>query len=229
MTAKVLLVEDDAALARGLAFNLEADGHQVEHAADCASARASLASFDPALVVLDLNLPDGDGLDLLRELRAAGDQRAVLCLSARGQEMDQVMGLGLGADDYVTKPFALALLRARIDALLRRAGGGASLEVLSYGEVRLDLAGRRVHHTDREEELTPLEAEVLAYLAARVGQVVERAALLKDIWGVRQAGTTRTLDNHMARLRKKIELDPSDPRIVVTVTGAGYRMAAPGA
>ena len=220
---KVLVVEDDEALAKGLAFNLEADGYAVRHAPTCAAARAALAEDDPALVVLDLNLPDGDGLDLLRELRAAGDARPVLCLTARGQETDQVMGLGLGADDYVTKPFALAVLRARVEALLRRAGGPQA-GPLVFGEVTLDLAGRRVRHPDREEELTPLEAEILTYLVERPGVVVERADMLRDIWGVRQAGTTRTLDNHMARLRKKVEPDPAHPVVVLTVTGVGYRL-----
>jgi DNA-binding response OmpR family regulator len=226
MSARLLVVEDDGALARGLAFNLEADGHEVRQAGTCAAAREALASFDPQLVLLDLGLPDGDGLDLLRELRGAGDQRAVLCLTARGQETDQVMGLGLGADDYVTKPFALAVLRARIEVLLRRVGvGEQGLARLVFGEVEVDLVGRRVLHPDREEELTPLEAEILGYLAERSGQVVERAAMLRDIWGVRSAGTTRTLDNHMARLRKKVEPDPANPRIVLTVTGTGYRLA----
>ncbi len=225
MTARLLVIEDDGALARGLAFNLEADGHEVRHAGSCGEARSELSTFDPHLVLLDLGLPDGDGLDLLRELREAGDRRAVLCLTARGQETDQVMGLGLGADDYVTKPFALAVLRARIDALLRRVGPAKSAATrLSFGEVEVDLAARRVIHPDREEELTPLEAEILAYLAERAGQAVERADMLRDIWGVRRAGTTRTLDNHMARLRRKVEPDPAHPRIVVTVTGTGYRL-----
>ena len=226
MSARLLVVEDDAALARGLAFNLGEDGYEVRVAENCAAAREGLANFDPHLVLLDLGLPDGDGLDLLRELRDAGDRRAVLCLTARGQETDQVMGLGLGADDYVTKPFALAVLRARVAALLRRAGHGvpSGEDELVFGEVRVDLAGQRVIHPDREEELTPLEAQILIYLRDRAGQAVERADMLRDIWGVRHAGTTRTLDNHMARLRRKLEPDPSQPRIVVTVTGTGYRL-----
>ena len=228
MSARLLVVEDDAALARGLAFNLREDGYEVCVAQSCSAAREGLAEFDPHLVLLDLGLPDGDGLDLLRELRDAGDRRAVLCLTARGQETDQVMGLGLGADDYVTKPFALAVLRARVAALLRRAGQGlaSKQDELVFGEVRVDLAGHRVLHPDREEELTPLEVQILTYLHDRAGQAVERADMLRDIWGVRHAGTTRTLDNHMARLRRKLEPDPSRPRIVVTVTGTGYRLEA---
>ena len=228
---RILVVEDDEALARGLCFNLAQDGYEVRAAASGEAGFEDLVEFDPHLVLLDLNLPDVDGLDVLRRMRAAHDERAVLCLTARGQETDVVMGLGLGADDYVTKPFALAELRARIGALLRRVASrpAAPSDTASpparFGNVRVDLAAHRVLHPDREEELTPIETEVFAYLLARRGQAVERAVLLRELWGIQRPGATRTLDNHILRLRKKLEADPTHPTILQTVHGAGYRLA----
>ncbi len=135
------------------------------------------------------------------------------------------MGLGSGADDYVTKPFGLAELFARIAALLRRSGPAAS-EVVRLGDAEVDLAGRRVRRDGREEDLTPVETDLLRYLLARRGQAVEREQILRDLWGVASRHETRTLDNHVARLRKKIEADPAAPRVLVTVHGAGYRIEA---
>ena len=223
MSARILVVEDDAALARGLVFNLEREGYEVVHAPDGTSARAVLARGGIALVLLDLSLPDGDGLDVLRDLRARDRALPVLCLTARGQETDVVMGLQCGADDYVRKPFALAELLARVAARLRLAASAPERRLI-LGPVVVDLGSRRVERPDGVEELTPIEAEILAYLAARRGQAVERAHLLKDLWGVDRTQTTRTLDNHVARLRRKVELDPARPRAIVTVHGTGYRL-----
>ncbi|HET6164823.1 MAG TPA: response regulator transcription factor [Planctomycetota bacterium] len=258
--AHVLIVEDDADLARGLAFNLEHEGHRVSVARDAAAARralsggaapaapaASRASPSPTsssspveLVVLDLQLPDDDGLALLRSWRGGGCAVPVICLTARSQETDVVTGLQLGADDYVTKPFSLAQLLARIEAVLRRArsaavapgtaasssASSASTEnssVVELGSVRVDLAAHVVHRPDGDQELTPIEADLLRYLLARRGRVLDRAELLKSMWGVERRHETRTLDNHVARLRKKIELDPARPRFLTTVHGVGYR------
>ncbi len=225
MKARLLLVEDDAALARGLSYNLEREGYAVLQAADGAAARAALAAGGLDLVLLDLGLPDADGLELLRELRARDAALPVLCLTARGQETDVVMGLQSGADDYVTKPFGLAELLARVAARLRaRRGPAGAGRRRVLGGVTVDLAARKVLRPDGEEELTTLEAELLAYLLQRRGQAVERAQLLRDLWGVQRPGSTRTLDNHVARLRRKLELDPSRPRVLVTVHGTGYRL-----
>jgi DNA-binding response OmpR family regulator len=225
--ARILLVEDDADLARGLSFNLRHEGYDVTVAGTVKDGRRAAGKGDVDLVLLDLALPDGDGLEILKGLRGAGSRVPVLCLTARGQETDVVMGLGTGADDYVTKPFGLAELFARIAALLRRAGPAAA-ETLRLGEAEVDLAARRVRRAGKEEDLTPVETDLLRYLLARRGQAVERERILQDLWGVASRHETRTLDNHVARLRKKLEADPARPRLLVTVHGAGYRLEAEG-
>jgi DNA-binding response OmpR family regulator len=221
--ARILLVEDDADLAKGLAFNLRHEGYEVLVAGTVKDGRRAAQRDGVDLVVLDLMLPDGDGLEILRALRGAGSRVPVLCLTARGQETDKVMGLGSGADDYVTKPFGLAELFARIAALLRRAGPAAA-ETVRLGAAVVDLAGHRVARGDREEDLTPVETDLLRYLLARRGQAVERDQILRDLWGVASKHDTRTLDNHVARLRRKLEDDPASPRVIVTVHGTGYRL-----
>lgn len=227
MMGRILVVEDDADLARGLCFNLEAEGHQVEVASDGQSGLDRIRAGELDLVLLDLTLPDLDGLDILRAMREEGISTEVICLTARSQETDVVMGLGLGADDYVSKPFGVAELLARIQARLRRLGGHGHLE-LQLGPVRVDLQGRLAHHPDRIEELTPIEVEILRYLAGRPGAAVERRQLLRDLWGLERRHATRTLDNHVARLRRKVEVDPARPAHLVTVHGIGYRLELPG-
>jgi DNA-binding response OmpR family regulator len=225
--ARILLVEDDADLARGLSFNLRHEGYDVAVAGTVKDGRRAAGKGDVDLVILDLALPDGDGLEILKSLRGAGSRVPVLCLTARGQETDVVMGLGTGADDYVTKPFGLAELFARIAALLRRAGPAGG-EVLRLGAAEVDLAARRVRRDGKEEDLTPVETDLLRYFLARRGQAVERERILQDLWGVVSRHETRTLDNHVARLRKKLEADPAKPRLLVTVHGAGYRLEPEG-
>lgn len=223
MRARILLVEDDADLARGLAFNLRHEGYEVDVAGTVKEGRRLALRAETDLLVLDLALPDGDGLEILKSLRSAGSRVPVLCLTARGQETDVVMGLGTGADDYVKKPFGLAELFARVAALLRRAGPAAA-EVLRLGGAEVDLAARRVRRGGKEEDLTPVETDLLRYLLARRGQAVEREQILRDLWGVDGRHETRTLDNHVARLRKKLEEDPARPAVLVTVHGSGYRL-----
>ena len=243
MKARLLVVEDDADLARGLTFNLEREGYEVELAKDAGAARRATAAETAAprrfdLVVLDLTLPDGDGLELLKLWRKDDSSPPVICLTARSQETDVVAGLKLGADDYVTKPFGLAALLARVEAVLRRTRrttgrnqANEGHDIVELGPVRVDLASHRVARSDRAdlaaEELTPIEVELLRYLLARRGRVLDRAQMLKDLWGVESRHATRTLDNHVARLRKKIELDPANPRFLVTAHGVGYRFDAP--
>lgn len=226
MTRTILVVEDDADLARGVCFNLELEGYAVECAGSARAARGRLSdrSASPIdLVLLDLGLPDQDGLELLRELRAARVTVPIVCLTARAQESDVVMGLALGADDYVKKPFGVAELAARVDAVLRRAAPAGDARV-AFGEAVVDLGARVVTRGGAVEELTPIEIDVLRYLLARRGTAVDRQQLLRDLWGLDPRHSTRTLDNHVARLRKKIEVDPAAPRFVVTVHGVGYRL-----
>lgn len=237
--ARLLLLEDDVDLRRGVRFNLEHDGYLVVGVGSVAEARAQIASQSFDLLIFDLNLPDGDGLDLLRERRSASDHTPIVCLTARGQESDAVMGFGLGADDYVRKPFGVAELLARVAAVLRRAGHGVSdrapdgagdhasdrAAVLHLGDARVDLDAHRVQIAGREEEITPMEKELLLYLHARRGRAVDRQDLLRDLWGQKYRNATRTLDNHVARLRRKIEVDPAHPKVLCTVHGVGYRLS----
>lgn len=227
MKARVLLVEDDEDLARGVVFNLEQDGYSVEHRDTLAGARAHLEEDYPDLLLLDLNLPDGDGLELLKELREEAHKLPVICLTARAQEADLVMGFGLGADDYLKKPFGVAELLARLEAILRRAGT-TERKVLNLAGTVVDLDARTVRCGEREDELTPIEVDLLVYLLERKGRAVDRAELLKELWGLHSHHSTRTLDNHVARLRRKIEDNPADPKLLVTVHGVGYRLDPPG-
>ena len=226
MKARLLVIEDDEALARGLVFNLEREGYEVQHVGDGAGARAAFEAGGHDLVLMDLNLPDADGLQLLDELKRRDAAPPVICLTARGQETDVVTGLQSGADDYVTKPFGLAELLARVEVRLRGAGSSDKSATLTLGACVVDLEARTVTRDGATEELTPIEAQLLVYLVERRGRAVERADLLRDVWGVRTAGSTRTLDNHMARLRRKLEADPAAPRFLATVHGVGYRLEA---
>ncbi len=224
MKARILVVEDDADLARGLEFNLLKEGYAITVAGDGRRAAAEIRAGRHDLVLLDLLLPEKDGLEVLRDARREGSRVPVICLTARGTETDKVMGLSLGADDYVTKPFGLSELLARIEAVLRRAAPAGAGERVRLGETVVDLAARRVLRGGGDEELTPVETDLLRYLLARRGEAVERERMLRDLWGVDSRHDTRTLDNHVARLRRKIETDPANPRFLVTVHGVGYRL-----
>ena len=229
--ARLLLVEDDHDLARGVCFNLEQEGHAVTTAKDARTAHELLGSEAFDLVLLDLNLPDGDGLEILTALRTSGGQLPVICLTARGQETDVVMGLSLGADDYVKKPVGVAELLARVDAVLRRSVVSDTNCLRLFG-VEVDLDARRVIHADRPdrvEELTPIELDLLKFLNEHRGQAVDRHRLLRELWGLGPRHSTRTLDNHVARLRRKLEPDPNRPRLLITVHGIGYRLERDGA
>ncbi len=223
MTRRALVVEDEADLALGLRLNLQAEGFDVETAGDGELALRRLRESRFDVVLLDLRLPGIDGIDVLRELRGAGDRTPVICLTARAEERDRVLGLDLGADDYVTKPFSLAELLARVRAVLRREGSGAG-GTLDLGDVRVLLDDRAVVVDGRRVELTGTEAGILRYLGQRLGRVVDRVDLLRDLWGVVDSASTRTLDNHVARIRKKIERDAARPAHLLTVHGAGYRL-----
>jgi DNA-binding response OmpR family regulator len=218
VTTKILVVEDEPVIAEAVAARLRADGHTVLVCGDGLQAVALCRRERPDLVVLDLMLPGLDGYEVCRQVQAERPV-PVLVLTARGEETDVVVGLRLGADDYVTKPFSPRELSARVEALLRRASRRPVDDTpLRVGEVELDPVTRRVHRAGAEVHLTPTEFDLLARLAQRPGAVLSRELLLADVWGWRDAGsTTRTVDSHVAALRRKLGDD-----VVRTVVGVGY-------
>jgi DNA-binding response OmpR family regulator len=226
---RVLVVEDNANLAFGLTRSLESEGYEVEAAEDGVRGLEMARTTSPDLVVLDLMLPGMDGYTILKKLRAEGKDVPVLILTARGEEADKVFGFRLGADDYVTKPFSLSELLARVQAILRRAKGGDKRDgeaVEEFGDVSINTLARSVKKKETEIALTPKEFDLLLALVRRRGAVASRLELLKEVWGHQAEVMTRTVDIHIAELRRKLEDDPSTPRHILTVWKAGYRLQA---
>jgi DNA-binding response OmpR family regulator len=225
---RILVVEDNPDLAYGLRNNLEIEGYEVRLAGDGPEGLEAARSWRPGLVILDLMLPGADGLRVLHELRREGRSMPVLILTARGEEADKVRGLRLGADDYVTKPFGLLELLARVEALLRRGGtetaGEPEPEVERFGEVEVRPAERAVRLRGEPVALAPKELDLLLALLRRRGAVASRLELLEEVWGYSAAAVTRTVDSHVAALRKKLEADPARPRHLLTARKAGYRL-----
>ena len=221
MGTRLLIVEDDRGIATLLHHNLTIDGFEVRLAATAHDALRECQDFAPDLVLLDIQLPDGNGFELCRVLRQGG-RRPVIFVSARGQRSDKVRGLDLGADDYVTKPFDIEELVARIHAVLRRTR--PSLEQISLGEITVDFVESRASRGSSDIPLTRRELDLLRYLAERSGAPVRRDELLAEIWGVHDGSTTRAVDFAVARLRKKIERDPHAPRYLKTAHGDGYSL-----
>lgn len=228
MGSKILVVEDEPALLEALRYNFSREGYQVVTARDGAEALERARQERPDAIVLDLMLPKLDGLEVCRILRR--DMTVpILMLTARGEEVDRVVGLELGADDYVTKPFSLRELLARVRAMLRRAGMPASLQqegVIRVGALEIDPARRQASLEGVPLALKPLEFDLLAFLARNQGLVFTRERLLQKVWGYDYAGGSRTVDVHMHYLRQKIETDPQDPQRLLTVRGVGYRLVA---
>jgi DNA-binding response OmpR family regulator len=229
MTDSILIVEDDEAIATGLSLNLRLAGRAAVVARDGDEALREAREHDFALILLDINLPRKNGLEVLQALRAEDNLVPVIVVSAREGEFDKVNALRLGADDYVTKPFALAELMARIDAVLRRAQPVASQpvptavgSVLAFEDVTVDLAQRVVRRGKVEVKLTHLEFELLSFFVRHPSQVFSRNHLFKLVWG-QQAGSVRTVDNFVGQLRKHFEADPEQPHHFITVRGSGYR------
>jgi len=224
-TARVLLVEDNEDLAFGLRNNLEIEGYEVQVASDGRRGLELALSWHPELLILDLMLPELDGFRVLRELRRAGSELPVLVLTARGEEADKVRGLKLGADDFVTKPFGLLELLARVEALLRRAGRGkAKAAVERFGEVEVRAAERSVRKAGQPVELAPKELDLLLALLRHGGAVRSRLELMREVWGYSSAVVSRTVDTHIGMLRRKLEDDPAKPRHILTARKAGYRL-----
>jgi DNA-binding response OmpR family regulator len=234
MSIRVLIAEDDANLRQGLIDLLEGEGYQ---ALPCADGREALDCFRreaPDLVLLDVMMPELSGYDVCREIRKNDGRTPIIMLTAKGEEIDKVVGLELGADDYITKPFGLHELRARIAAVLRRvrnhrAEPAATLpERFPIGQALVDRNTYQVTVGDRTYSLTSREMKLLEIFHARPNQVLSRNDLLNAAWGIDYFGTTRTLDQHIAQLRKKIEPDPSSPQFLITVHGVGYRFLSAG-
>lgn len=224
MTKRVLVVEDNADLAYGLRNNLEIEGYTVEIAGDGAAGLLRAQESIPDLIVLDLMLPQLDGFRVLRELRSSNLMMPVLILTARGEESDKVRGLKLGADDYVTKPFGLLELLARVEALLRRKAASPSREVVRFGAIEIDRGARMVTRGGQVVELAPKEFELLIALFDRNGAAVSRLELMRQVWGYSDAVITRTIDTHIAELRRKLEQDAANPQHILTVRKVGYRL-----
>lgn len=223
----ILVVEDDAAILRGLADNLRFESYTVLTAADGESGYRLILEKKPDLVILDLMLPKLSGYEICRKVRAAGIQTPILMLTARGEEADRILGLDLGADDYVVKPFSIRELMARVRAILRRANPARALpERLEFDDVVVDFLAYAAHKGGKPLEMTRKEFQVLRLLASRAGEVVTRDELLNEVWGYENYPTTRTVDNHLAGLRAKLERDPADPQHLRTVHGVGYKFQA---
>jgi DNA-binding response OmpR family regulator len=226
--SRILVVEDNADLAAGIEYNLALEGYEVSIAADGRSAIRAAADWDPDLVLLDLMLPGVDGYKVLQEIRSSGSRVPVVILTARGEEADKVRGFRLDADQYVTKPFGILELLERIAALLRRSardGAASAPSTLAFGDVSVDLGSRTVLRGGRPVQLTPKAYELLLALVRRGGMVASRAELLKEVWGYGAFIMTRTVDSHVAELRRKVD-DPNNPRHIITVWKVGYRFEA---
>jgi two-component system, OmpR family, alkaline phosphatase synthesis response regulator PhoP len=226
--ARILLVEDNPDLAFGLRNNLEIEGYEIEMATDGQAALDHARALTLDLIILDLTLPVIDGYRVLRTIRGEGNTVPVLILSARGEEADKVLGFRLGADDYVTKPFSLLELLARVEAMLRRRGApdpaNDETHLIRFGDVLVDRAAQRATRRGADVHLTHRELALLLALADRNGAVVGRMELLQEVWGHRAAVLSRTVDTHVMELRRKLEEDPANPRHIITVWKTGYRL-----
>ena len=220
--ARILVVEDEPAIASALEDDLRLEGYEVEvvRDGDAVNQCTREQSFD--LIILDVMLPRKDGFEVCRELRRTGFRMPVILLTAKTQESDKVLGLELGADDYVTKPFSPRELRARVKAALRRAAGEMP-EIYRFGDAEVDFTRCELHRAGKAVEMTPIEFKLLAAFIRHRGQTLKRDKLLDEVWGRETYVTNRAVDTHITNLRKKIEPKPSDPQFLVSVRGMGYR------
>jgi DNA-binding response OmpR family regulator len=228
MPKKILLVDDDALMRRSLGFNLEQAGFEVSAAASGENALAMAANDPPDLVLLDINLPGIDGMDTLKRFRQKLNS-PVIFVTARRRELDQILGLELGADDYVTKPFDFDILLARVKAVLRRtAANGEAVErgILLLKSLQIDPLAHKVLYNDKPVELSPREFELLYVLARNANKVLSSDDLLALVWGAEYAGEPQVLYVHIRWLRQKLEPDPQKPRLIETIRGVGYRLNA---
>jgi DNA-binding response OmpR family regulator len=230
---RILLIEDDPAVARGLQDGLSREGYAVTWKTTGAEGVAAARDHKPHLVILDVRLPDGSGLDTCRQMRSLGLRQPILMLTVQRDEIDKVLGLEMGADDYLTKPYSLRELLARVRALLRRAYGAlasSDADILYAGDLTIDRTRGQVFRGHHLLNLTPTEFRLLVHLARHAGQALTRSQILEAVWGYDAAlEDDRTVNVHIRRLREKIELDPSRPALILTVPGIGYRFASEAA
>ena len=221
---KVLIVEDDDSMAVALKDGFEYEGYSVVLARDGAAGHRLAGEINPDLMVLDVMLPKMSGLDVCKKIRAEGNRLPIIMLTARGQEVDKVLGLKMGADDYITKPFGFMELMARVEAVLRRATGGEGMtESYQFGDVHVDFKKFEAKKKGKSLDLSPREFRLLHYFVEHRGEVVPRDQLLDTVWDYDNPPLTRTVDMHIAKLRKKIEDNPADPQFIVTIHRLGYK------
>jgi len=223
--ARILIVDDEPEIVRGLEDNLRFEGYQTAAATNGETALALALSDAPDLILLDIMMPRMSGWDVCRALRNKGIEVPVIMLTARGEEIDRVRGLELGADDYITKPFSLRELLARVRAVLRRPGPRGRFEEYRFGDVRIRPRVRQVFKAGQGIRLTRKEFDLLVFLVAHRGEVITRERLLDEVWGYERFPTTRTVDTHILRLRKKFEADADQPVWILTLHGHGYKFA----
>ena len=226
--SRILIVEDEPDMVLGLKDNFEFEGYEVVTATDGESGLERARTVKPDLVVLDIMLPRMSGLEVCKALRGEGFDKPIIMLTARGQEIDKVVGLELGADDYVTKPFSIRELLARVRAILRRTEGAKKrLQRYRFADIELDFELYRAKKGGEALDLSPREFELLRYLIERKGETVSRDKLLEDVWGYESYPSTRTVDTHIAKLRAKIGDSGSEPRYILTIHGTGYKFIDP--
>lgn len=224
-TQTILVIEDDAAMRMGIKDNLEIEGYQVLTAQTVRQAKELALQSKYDLILLDLMLPDGDGISLCRYLRSHNIRQPIIMLTARGEEIDKILGFEVGADDYVVKPFGLRELLARIQVRLRRQSGTAPEQgMIPVGVATVDFKRHLFMRAGENVEVSAKEMELLRYLVAHRGSVLSRETLLTEVWGHQRDVATRTVDNFIVRLRKKIEENPAEPRYLITVHGSGYKL-----
>ena len=225
--ANVLIIEDEPAMQLGLKDNLELEGYAVDIAGDGEAGLAKLKTGSYDLALLDVMLPKLSGLDVCRSARSAGIRTPIILLTAKGEEIDKIVGLELGADDYITKPFSVRELLSRIKAILRRSQSAPSVKSegrILVGRLKIDFAAFRAEESGTEVKLSHKEFEILSYLYKNKNQIVSRYDLLENVWGYEEQITTRTVDNFIVRLRQKVEANSNHPQIILTVHGSGYKM-----
>jgi DNA-binding response OmpR family regulator len=222
----ILIIEDEPTMQLGLKDNLEVEGYEVHLAGDGQAGLEKIKIGNYDLVLLDVMLPKLSGFDVCKAARASGAEMPIIMLTARGEEIDKVLGLELGADDYITKPFSVRELLARVKAHLRRSKSVPlkDTEWISIGRIKIDFNGFRAEENGIEVKLSHKEFEILSFLHRKKNQVVTRYDLLENVWGYQEQPTTRTVDNFMVRLRQKVEVNPNQPKVILTVHGTGYKL-----